>query len=470
MRKIHLFSILALLFFPLIFQAKSIIKINFPGAKGHQAIVWTYDDLISYREKVLVKSEIDNKNNFSFTLTNKDITPIRIQVEFFRIDLYIEPNKNYEIEIDSVDFSIRDFYPINIIGYLTPPFKIISPNTDEINTEMNIANQEFAQFFDTNYIYLYQSRLPEVVMKKFVNKMDSLKNQSKSLFLKKHIEIQRTQLRMMTRQTGVQWVADNYFTSGKIQYNNKIYMDYFNSFWSKYLLVSLRGLRFGELDSIINTGSYFALVRLIEKDPLLKNAQIREMVVLRNIIQMYSDYRFSKEALGDILSDIANKGVTAENRKIAINIRKQMLENVDNKAPDFSIPDFTGEIHQLKEFEGKYIYLNFWNEECPKCIAEMDLTKDLFLDFDDVIQFVSIYVGPDKDAAASIISSRGYKWLQLDYNHDFELIKNYKLEIFPYYILINKAGEIEWYPAHTPSEGFNSYFIKMLNEKKGNLK
>jgi hypothetical protein len=55
----------------------------------------------------------------------------------------------------------------------------------------------------------------------------------------------------------------------------------------------------------------------------------------------------------------------------------------------------------------------------------------------------------------------------LDYNHDFELLKNYKLELFPYYILLDKQGKIEWYPAYSPSKGLMPYFIKMLNDKKG---
>jgi thiol-disulfide isomerase/thioredoxin len=234
-------------------------------------------------------------------------------------------------------------------------------------------------------------------------------------------------------------------------------------------LVKLTGLRYGELDSVVNLGSYSSLTRLVEKDPLLKDVQIREMVIMRNIIQMYSSYRFSKQALGDILSDIASKGVTVENRKAATNIRKKMMDYDKKKAPEFTLADFQGQEHSLSSFEGKYVYLNFWNEQCARCLAEMDLTRELVLDFDDIIQFVSIYVGPDTAAARQMAKEREYKWLMLDYNHDFELLKNYKLELFPYYILLDKQGKIEWYPAYSPSKGFNAYFIKMLNDKKGNL-
>lgn len=464
------FIVLVAAFLSLNTSAKSVINVHFPLAKNHKAILWGYDDLISYRNIILTEKTIDKSNSFSFTLSNKDIIPVRIQVEFFRIDLYIEPNRNYEIEVDSVDFTVREFYPINIVGYLTPPYKILSPVNNEVNQQLENVNQCFANFYDTNYVYLYQNRLPKEVLNKFEKEMDSLTKLTQSDFVKMHINIQMTQLRMMIRQIGSQWVVDNFFNSGKVQYNNKIYMDFFNSFWSKYILVSLRGLRYGELDSVVNLGSYAALSRLLEKDPLLKNAQIRELVVLQNIIQLYSDYRFDKQAISDILSDISDKGITAENRKMAVNIRLQMLDFISNKAPEFTLFDFYGMKHSLSDFEGKYVYINFWNEECVKCIAEMDLTKELYLDYDDVIQFVSVYVGPDAAEAKQVIIENEYKWLQLDYNSNFELIRNYNVELFPYYILIDKIGKIEWIPAYTPSEGFSSYFVKMLNDKKGNLK
>ena len=360
----------------------------------------------------------------------------------------------------------------NIIGYLSPNFRIVQPAKNEINSELEMVNEAFAKFFDSNYVYLYQNRLPEKNLANFIRKIDTLRKTVSSDFVRKHIDIQRSQLDLMLRKTGTPWIVKQYFKGDKILYSDKIYMDFFNSFWSKYLLVSVRGLRYGQLDSVINnTRSYYALTRLIEDDPYLKDAKLRELVVLRNLMEMYSDWRFSKSAIQDILSDISAKGLTPENRRIAVNIRKALLKYDDNQAPDFKLPNMAGkEFYTKKSFEGKYIYLNIWNEKCPKCLANMDYEKELFLDMDDIINFVSVYVGPDTAAAKKIIERRGYHWTQLYYNEDFEFLKNYKMELFPYYILLDKDGKVEWYPAKLPGENFKDYFIEMLNKKKGNLK
>ncbi|MBN2746402.1 MAG: TlpA family protein disulfide reductase [Bacteroidales bacterium] len=450
-------------------QNKTSLEVVFPNSVGQKAFLWTYEDLMTYREILIDSTTINRSNSFRFDLKLKEVTSVSLQVAFFRIDFYIEPGKSYSLNIDSVDFSNRDFYPKNIVGYLTPNHKLTALGSYDLNNELATVNEFMAEFFDSNYVFLYQSKLPESVLNVFLKKMDSLKTAVKSDFTRNHIDFQLAQLELMTRKIGYSMVIEKYFQPSKVMYKNKVYMDFFNSFWSKYLFVSVKGLRYGQLDSAVNSGSYNTIIRLLEKDPFLQNAQIREMVVLRNIIQMYSSYRFSKEALNDILSDITNKGAILENRLIANNIRKYFLEENNRKAPDFRLPDFHGAIHELPNYTGKYVYLNFWNEECMDCVAEMDITKELFLDFDDIIQFISIYVGPNPDIARMLVEKREYKWLQLNYNQDFSLIKNYQLDMFPYYILINKEGNIEWYPSAAPSESFSEKFLKMLDDKKKNL-
>jgi hypothetical protein len=43
------------------------------------------------------------------------------------------------------------------------------------------------------------------------------------------------------------------------------------------------------------------------------------------------------------------------------------------------------------------------------------------------------------------------------------------VDILPRYILIDKNGRIEMWNAPAPSKHFSDIFLKMLNDKKGNL-
>src|SRR5688500_3307183 len=38
---------------------------------------------------------------------------------------------------------------------------------------------------------------------------------------------------------------------------------------------------------------------------------------------------------------------------------------LNEPAPDFELPDLQGGCHQLSDFRGKIIIVNFWSAECP---------------------------------------------------------------------------------------------------------
>ena len=38
---------------------------------------------------------------------------------------------------------------------------------------------------------------------------------------------------------------------------------------------------------------------------------------------------------------------------------------INQPAPDFSLPDLSGQFHRLSDYRGRIVILNFWSAECP---------------------------------------------------------------------------------------------------------
>ena len=56
--------------------------------------------------------------------------------------------------------------------------------------------------------------------------------------------------------------------------------------------------------------------------------------------------------------------------------------NVGQLAPQFTTTDRKGQVHQLSDFRGKVVLVNFWATWCPPCVEEMPSMESLCKELD----------------------------------------------------------------------------------------
>jgi peroxiredoxin len=67
-------------------------------------------------------------------------------------------------------------------------------------------------------------------------------------------------------------------------------------------------------------------------------------------------------------------------------------------APNFMLMDMEGEKHQLSDYKGKTVIVNFWATWCPPCRAEMPSMERAWQKIKDQgIAMLAINVGEDED-------------------------------------------------------------------------
>ncbi len=91
-----------------------------------------------------------------------------------------------------------------------------------------------------------------------------------------------------------------------------------------------------------------------------------------------------------------------------------MLDTINTKAPDFTLPDETGALHHLSDFLGKPVVLYFYpKDDTPGCTTEACGFRDQYKEYADAGILV-IGVSPD--------SSQSHMNFKTKYNLPFMLL------------------------------------------------
>ena len=113
--------------------------------------------------------------------------------------------------------------------------------------------------------------------------------------------------------------------------------------------------------------------------------------------------------------------------------------------PDFSLPDLQGKQHNIAEWDGKLVVLNFWASWCPPCVREIPMFVDLQKQYGDRgLQFIGVAVDRH-DAAQAFVKDKGvnYPILQgMQSAMEVGALYGNDAGTLPYTVVINRHGRI----------------------------
>lgn len=150
--------------------------------------------------------------------------------------------------------------------------------------------------------------------------------------------------------------------------------------------------------------------------------------------------------------------------------KKYILENLKpgTPSPKFTKPyeNFKGGKTSLKDFRGKYVYIDIWATWCGYCKYETPFFKKIAEKYNEKnIAFVSISVDKNEkyDKWKKEITEKEIPGVHLFCNQDREFLKKYRVSGIPRFILLDPDGNIINAEAPRPSD---LKLTKVLNNLK----
>jgi len=113
------------------------------------------------------------------------------------------------------------------------------------------------------------------------------------------------------------------------------------------------------------------------------------------------------------------------------------------EAENFKLSDLTGNMHELEEYRGKHVIVNFWSMSCNVCKSEMTTLQSAYelLDREDLV-IVSIHAGDPSEGVESVLKLNNVNYPVL-FDIDLQL-GDWGIPIMPTTFIVSPKGNIRY--------------------------
>lgn len=443
-----------------------VINGSFPGAEGQVIRLMEYTDMISYREKEINYSVIDEEGNFRISFTCFSPQYVFFRVDYAQMGMFVEPGITYFLEFDSVDFSQLDD---TRNPWLDPWYFnfVISEPKGELNSFINQLEELFFDFLEENFAAIHISR-NKSLFDNFKKHTDTVFQHIDNEYFRNYYDYKFAFYYRLANIERFDRQMNNYIINRHVLYNNTQYMNYFNRVFDTYIFAGSRSVSIQDLSHTVNNlNSYHALMDSLGKDTLLRNEVLRELVLLKALQDMHGNVDFRQKNVENILSYIQTNSKFREHRQIAGNIlHSKNYLSTGSQAPEFTIYDMDDNpVNIPGDFEGKFIYMGFWATWCETCLLEIIAMQELYEKYNEDFVFVNISTDRHRSFYQAFVNNHKPQWHSFHFDRDFRLIDAYQVRMLPTFVLIDEKGNIIQYPARKPSDDLNVRFDWLLNRR-----
>lgn len=126
-------------------------------------------------------------------------------------------------------------------------------------------------------------------------------------------------------------------------------------------------------------------------------------------------------------------------------VKKEVSERLapGSMSPDFEYTSIDGDTCSLKDFRGKYVYIDIWATWCGPCCEEIPYLQKLEEKMKNKnIVFVSISCDVNRMTWARIVREKKLGGVQLHMRNDTSFKEAYGIGGIPRFILLDKEGRI----------------------------
>lgn len=438
------------------------------NCKGMAIKLMAYDDLISYREVILEQNTVEQNGAFSFSVNLEEVTYAWVQVEDFRYDFYLSPDKGLQINFDLIWPNEEIELPFRGTFNLIPDF-LDSPGA-KLNREISEVNARIDAFMVAQY-ELFMLRKATIVLgkkvEKFKHEMDSVYGNATG-FLAEHIEYSIANIELANSRKP-EYLFKDYLKGRKMLYSNLEFMQFFQQFYAKSLsklATGERGTEFRKAFKLPEPDGAFQT--LLADEPYMDDTERKQANYVKGLANLCGTGIYEQEKLVEMLKRFSEYSANSDLGKVAKNLAWKHGRFMEGqKAPEFYARTVNGDLVSLKAFEGKPLLIEFSMVGNGLCERETIILPSLMKEYPQY-QIISFMVNEVRSAVWDFTQKEGLDWPVVRIDRTSKILEDYDIRSIPRYILLGPTGEILKYQVTEPSRGLDKVlFEQKEKDKKG---
>jgi hypothetical protein len=422
-----------------------------------QIKVLCYDDAFSKTEKQLAIMKLDKQGQFSVEFDIEETQMIFLPLGIFRGYFFAEADKEYQLSLPPK----RDLSPAQKIDPFFEPQDVLlgfrNASKDDLNNLIRKFDNQFDNFVNQNFDGIYNQRATSLgnEFSKQITKEYASINQP---YFQTYLLYRLGYLEYLANTEAYITLENKYFAKKELLLNNKAYTVLLNKIYSNALASAFHRREKTKFSKALQSkDAYQELNKAMKTYSVYQGNDFRDLLLAKSIFEGTENALLTRRKAIAILKQINLNSQDDRVGKLTKNYISKLSHLLKNtKVPGFNVGDFA-----LENYKGKYLYLNFCNTSSSVWENDLESLKKLHKAFGKDIEFLSLANDVDPIRFKNRMKQSETNWPVVLINKDNTILKDYKIKVFPTYIIINPEGKVFKYPARGPHDGVEKNFIKI---------
>ena len=430
---------------------------------GKEVFLYRYSDMLTRSEVAVDQAVIGSNRTFELKAYANYPTMMMLQIENYSQSFFVEPGRDYEVYVPRFDWDVNEKRNV----YLAPevlPLEFVNMPADELNGMISNFEAVVADYIDAHRIYFDarfrpQKRYFDSLVLEVAKKAPDTKNEFFNRYKRYQLASMKYSFHFDTRRQ----MFNKYIKDQPILYYDDNYMSFFTTLFANCLSKGTNKIPAWQMGYWVNTLNLNVFLDSIGTDSLLRNEQVRELVALEALQEAFYQNRYYEgDKVVRMIEMLGAQSKFPEHKELAHRLAASLRSNEEgSEVPVFALPDVDKKIVTLESMKGKWVYLAFVRVGDPNCIAEIETMahfKDSVYAKNKNVEFVTICCDREFQKMYHFLKNtkKGpkYNWTWLHFNGNYKLLEHYQVVAYPYFILINPEGQLQYTVTPSPATGF----------------